>query len=105
MSEQIQIIEAGFDKSGKMDSTQEQQLLLDAVQEAISMLDSGEARVAEKIAGEWHVNQWLKKAVLLSFRLADNEVIPGTHSRFYDNRQVRSGFPRRCRSTRFQYLE
>jgi 2,3,4,5-tetrahydropyridine-2-carboxylate N-succinyltransferase len=84
VSDQIQIIEAGFDKSGKMDGTPEQQLLVDAVQNAISMLDSGEARVAEKVAGEWQVNQWLKKAVLLSFRLADNEVIPGTHSRFYD---------------------
>ncbi len=84
MSEQIQFIETGFDKSGKMDNTQEQQLLVDAVQDAISMLDSGEARVAEKISGEWHVNQWLKKAVLLSFRLADNEVMPGSHSRFYD---------------------
>ncbi|MDH3553249.1 MAG: 2,3,4,5-tetrahydropyridine-2,6-dicarboxylate N-succinyltransferase, partial [Gammaproteobacteria bacterium] len=44
----------------------------------------GEARVAEKIAGDWHVNQWLKKAVLLSFRLADNGVIVGAHSKFYD---------------------
>jgi 2,3,4,5-tetrahydropyridine-2-carboxylate N-succinyltransferase len=84
MSEQIQIIEAGFDKSGKMDSTQDQQLLVDAVQDAISMLDSGAARVAEKFDGEWRVNQWLKKAVLLSFRLADNKVMLGTHSRFYD---------------------
>jgi len=48
------------------------------------MLDSGAARVAEKIDGEWHVHQWLKKAVLLSFRLTENSVVDGSHSRFYD---------------------
>ncbi|MFT4056539.1 MAG: 2,3,4,5-tetrahydropyridine-2,6-dicarboxylate N-succinyltransferase [Novosphingobium sp.] len=45
------------------------------VDEALELLDSGQARVAEKIDGEWVVNQWLKKAVLLSFRLNDNAVI------------------------------
>lgn len=47
----------------------------EAVEQAIELLDSGEARVAEKIGGEWVTNQWLKKAVLLSFRLTDNEVM------------------------------
>jgi 2,3,4,5-tetrahydropyridine-2,6-dicarboxylate N-succinyltransferase len=42
------------------------------VQQALELLDSGKARVAEKVGGEWQVNQWLKKAVLLSFRLSDN---------------------------------
>lgn len=46
------------------------------VDEALALLDSGEARVAEKRDGEWTVNQWLKKAVLLSFRLNDNEIVP-----------------------------
>ena len=55
-----------------------------AVADAIAMLDSGAARVAEKTSDGWHVNQWLKKAVLLSFALRDNEVIEGGHSRFYD---------------------
>ena len=50
----------------------------DAVNEALDLLDSGKARVAEKGEnGEWVVNQWLKKAVLLSFRLNDMEAIPG----------------------------
>jgi len=54
----------------------------DAVEEALALLDSGRARVAEKIGegsakGTWRVNQWLKKAVLLSFRLNDMSVIPG----------------------------
>ena len=45
------------------------------VEQALALLDSGKARVAEKIAGQWQVNQWLKKAVLLSFRLNDNGVM------------------------------
>src|ERR1700710_868017 len=50
----------------------------DAVAQALELLDKGEARVAEREAsGKWKVNQWLKKAVLLSFRLNDMSVIPG----------------------------
>ena len=49
----------------------------DAVQHALNGLDSGELRVAEQRDGAWHVNQWLKKAVLLSFRLNDMAAIPG----------------------------
>ena len=50
----------------------------EAVEAALEMLDSGKARVAEKQAdGSWAVNQWLKKAVLLSFRLSDNVLIEG----------------------------
>jgi 2,3,4,5-tetrahydropyridine-2,6-dicarboxylate N-succinyltransferase len=49
-----------------------------AVNFALDLLDAGQARVAERDAnGQWHVNQWLKKAVLLSFRLNDMSVIPG----------------------------
>src|SRR3954468_8303650 len=49
----------------------------EAVDEALGLLDAGAARVAEKAGGEWRVNQWLKKAVLLSFRLNDMQVIVG----------------------------
>lgn len=49
----------------------------DAVNAALDLLDSGTRRVAEKVNGQWTVNQWLKKAVLLSFRLNDMETIPG----------------------------
>ena len=48
-----------------------------AVEAALALLDSGAARVAEKRNGAWRVNQWLKKAVLLSFRLNDMAAIPG----------------------------
>ena len=49
----------------------------EAVDAALDALDSGKARVAEKFQGEWHVHQWLKKAVLLSFRLNDMKPIEG----------------------------
>ena len=49
----------------------------DAVQTALAGLDAGSLRVAEKLDGSWQVNQWLKKAVLLSFRLNDNVVVDG----------------------------
>jgi len=57
-----------------------------AVEQAIALLDSGKERVAEpKGVGDWQVNEWLKKAVLLSFRLRDNAPIEaGGFTRFYD---------------------
>ncbi len=65
----------GFDNKDEVDM---------AVQKAIALLDSGKARVAEKKGNAWHVNQWLKKAVLLSFSLRDNKLVDSGHSRFYD---------------------
>ncbi len=58
----------------------------DAIEQAIAMLDSGEARVAEPAGdGQWVVNEWLKKAVLLSFRIHDNApVAAGGYTQFYD---------------------
>ncbi|GGF08776.1 2,3,4,5-tetrahydropyridine-2,6-dicarboxylate N-succinyltransferase [Aliidongia dinghuensis] len=49
----------------------------DAIRKALELLDNGEARVAEPVDGGWKVNQWLKKAVLLSFRLQANVIMPG----------------------------
>ena len=48
-----------------------------AVEQALDLLDKGQVRVADKLDGKWHVNQWLKKAVLLSFRLYDSSLIEG----------------------------
>jgi 2,3,4,5-tetrahydropyridine-2-carboxylate N-succinyltransferase len=59
----------------------------DAVNAALAALDSGQQRVAEKRADGWHVNQWLKRAVLLSFRLNDMAAIaggPGANTNWYD---------------------
>jgi 2,3,4,5-tetrahydropyridine-2-carboxylate N-succinyltransferase len=49
----------------------------DAIESALDLLDKGQARVAEKRGGQWVVNQWLKKAVLLSFRISDFAAISG----------------------------
>jgi 2,3,4,5-tetrahydropyridine-2-carboxylate N-succinyltransferase len=57
----------------------------DAVSHVLAELDNGTLRVAQKDSGEWIVNQWVKKAVLLSFRLEDNVVMPsGNALQFYD---------------------
>ncbi len=55
-----------------------------AVEEAIAGLDAGELRVAEKKGGEWITHQWIKKAVLLSFRLEDNRVMEGGETKYFD---------------------
>ena len=55
-----------------------------AVDETLNKLDSGSLRVCEKINNEWQVNQWIKKAILLSFRLNDNEIIKGSHATWFD---------------------
>ena len=73
-----QVIEAAWEGRAALKPTPE---LRDAVEEAIAGLDSGKLRVAEKSGGQWITHQWLKKAVLLSFRLQDNRVMDG---RYYD---------------------
>jgi 2,3,4,5-tetrahydropyridine-2,6-dicarboxylate N-succinyltransferase len=55
-----------------------------ALEECMQLLDSGRARVAEPRDGRWVVNEWLKKAVLLSFRVRDNRLVDGGFTRFYD---------------------
>src|SRR5258706_15332350 len=55
-----------------------------AVDAALDLLDRGQARVAEPAGGGWRVNEWLKKAVLLSFRINDNETMPAGALNFYD---------------------
>lgn len=84
MSELQAIIEAAFEDRANITPSAAPVEVKKAVSEAIALLNSGEARVAEKIAGEWVVHQWLKKAVLLYFRLHNNDVMEGAESRFYD---------------------
>ncbi len=71
-----QIIETAFENPGEL-STSTKGEIREAVETALDLLDRGRARVAEKVDGEWKVNQWLKKAVLLSFRLNPMAVIKG----------------------------
>ena len=56
----------------------------DAVMNAIEQLDRGEIRVAEKKDGGWIVNEWIKKAVLLYFRMEDNEFLKGGFTNYFD---------------------
>ena len=77
MTEQLTaIIDAAWDARDAISSATQGEVR-DAVQTALAGLDDGSLRVAEKLDGSWQVNQWLKKAVLLSFRLNDNVVVDG----------------------------
>jgi len=78
------IIEAAFEDRAHITPDSANIEVRQAVEEAIHLLDSGKARVAEqKGIGDWQVNEWLKKAVLLSFRLEDNIPIAG-YTQYYD---------------------
>ena len=84
MQDSEAIIEQAFERSSDITPRSSDDDVRRAVEHAIGLLDSGEARVADKVAGDWQVNQWLKKAVLLSFRLSDNEVIDAGYTRYFD---------------------
>ncbi|QOL25120.1 2,3,4,5-tetrahydropyridine-2,6-dicarboxylate N-succinyltransferase [Thalassotalea sp. LPB0316] len=84
MSELQTIIEAAFEERMSITPNSVSTEVKNAVLDALEMLNNGSARVAEKIAGEWVVHQWLKKAVLLSFRIWDNEVVDGGESKYFD---------------------
>jgi len=80
------VIEEAFEARDTI-STSTQGEVREAVEEALNLLDKGEARVAEKSGKDWTVNQWLKKAVLLSFRLNAMEPIkggPGENTTWWD---------------------
>jgi len=69
-------IDAAFERSDEIDTNTKGEVR-EAVEAALDLLDTGQARVAEKQDGGWVVNQWLKKAVLLSFRLTPTQIIGG----------------------------
>ncbi|WP_353244422.1 2,3,4,5-tetrahydropyridine-2,6-dicarboxylate N-succinyltransferase [Providencia sp.] len=78
------IIENAFEDRASITPNTVSEPIKQAVLDTIALLDSGKLRVAEKIAGVWVTHQWLKKAVLLSFRIQDNQVIDGAESRYFD---------------------
>lgn len=84
MTELQNRIEAAFERRAELTPASAPAELAADVKQALAMLDSGEARVAEKKDGQWVVNEWLKKAVLLSFRLFDNQVIDGAETKYFD---------------------
>ncbi|HLW73696.1 MAG TPA: 2,3,4,5-tetrahydropyridine-2,6-dicarboxylate N-succinyltransferase, partial [Gammaproteobacteria bacterium] len=77
-------IEQAFDARATLAHDKADPALKAAVEKAIGLLDRGEARVAEKKNGRWTVNEWLKKAVLLHFRLHPNQVLDDGTTRYYD---------------------
>ena len=80
-----QIIDAAWEQRTEFSPNTAPAEVREAVAQVLSQLDAGTLRVAEKKDGQWHVNQWVKKAVLLSFRLEDNAVMPaGGFTQFYD---------------------
>ncbi len=83
MQELVSIIEHAFDER-EQKSIRESTEVQEAVAQAIDLLDKGMARVAEPQDGIWRVNQWLKKAVLLSFLISENRVIDGGWTRYFD---------------------
>jgi 2,3,4,5-tetrahydropyridine-2-carboxylate N-succinyltransferase len=78
------VIDAAFERRAELGPGRLPHELATALEESLALLDSGQARVAEPRAGGWVVNQWLKKAVLLSFRVRDNELIDAGYTRFFD---------------------
>ena len=76
-------INKAFDKKETVNQ-ETQGEIREGVNEALNSLDKGLIRVCEKINGNWVVNQWIKKAILLSFRLNDNEISKGPYSTWFD---------------------
>ncbi|MEY3951633.1 MAG: 2,3,4,5-tetrahydropyridine-2,6-dicarboxylate N-succinyltransferase [Pseudomonadota bacterium] len=78
------LIDAAWEDRAQLSPKQHPAELKSAVEEIIEQLDAGTLRVASKDSGQWVVHQWIKKAVLLSFRLRDNESIDAGDLRFFD---------------------
>lgn len=78
------IIENAFENRANINSKTASAELRDSINQVIDALDRGEIRVAEKVNGDWVTNQWIKKAVLLSFRIEDNFLTEVPGGAFYD---------------------
>ena len=85
------IIDDAFENRASLSPTSAPAEIRDAVEQVIAGLDAGTLRVAEKKDGQWVVNQWIKKAVLISFRLRDNEVVQAGGLNFYDKVATKFG--------------
>ena len=81
MNKNQEIIEQAYSSNMKnMDKNE----VSKAVEETIASLNSGELRVAEYIDNDWKVNQWVKKAILVSFKLRENKITDTGYTKFYD---------------------
>ena len=84
MSELQQTIDQAWEDRASLSPSSAPARIRDAVAHVLAELDAGALRVAEKIDGQWTTHQWIKKAVLLSFRLEDNVLLDGGPQRWYD---------------------
>ncbi|AOA57680.1 2,3,4,5-tetrahydropyridine-2,6-dicarboxylate N-succinyltransferase [Acinetobacter larvae] len=84
MSQLSTMIEQAFENRAQLSAADCPAEIRQAVEQVIARLDDGSLRVAEKFDGQWIVHQWVKKAVLLSFKLNDNHPIDAGDLRFYD---------------------
>jgi 2,3,4,5-tetrahydropyridine-2-carboxylate N-succinyltransferase len=84
MGELQAIIDEAFEQRAAITPASASPAVRNAVAEVLGGLDSGKLRVAEKADGAWVTHQWIKKAVLLSFRLEDNVVVDGGDTRYFD---------------------
>ena len=84
MQDVAAVIDRAFDQRSELSPTSARGEIRDAVESCLDALDRGVLRVAERHGAQWHVNEWVKKAVLLSFRLADNAVVDAGYTRYYD---------------------
>ena len=78
------IIVSAFDNRASLTRSSANTELIQAINDALELLDNGEARVAEPTPTGWVVNEWLKKAVLLSFILSENRVLEAGDTKYYD---------------------
>ena len=77
-------IEAAFDRRADITPATVDAATRAAIEDCIGALDSGRSRIAQQVGADWQVNEWLKKAVLLYFRINDNQVIDAGAVRYYD---------------------
>ena len=77
------IINKAWDNKNQVNSKSDKKII-NAIGKTIDLLDSGKIRVAEKKNNQWHVNQWIKKAILLSFRVNKMKASKGPYSTWYD---------------------
>jgi 2,3,4,5-tetrahydropyridine-2-carboxylate N-succinyltransferase len=84
------IIEEAWNKKDQINKNSDQKII-DVINQTINDLDSGKVRVAEKIDGNWITHQYLKKAIMLSFRIYEMESLSGPYSSWYDKSHLLKG--------------
>ncbi|HBJ67893.1 MAG TPA: 2,3,4,5-tetrahydropyridine-2,6-dicarboxylate N-succinyltransferase, partial [Alcaligenes faecalis] len=84
MSDLQSLIESAWEQRASLSPQEHSIELRTAIHTVIEKLDYGSLRVAEKIDGQWQVNDWVKKAILLSFRINENRVMASEPAPFYD---------------------